>query len=466
MIRLVWYYSCLWTVASGAKILLATMPQGRSHAGSFMPLMHRLVQDGHDVTVFFEIYSPELPLGGGVKENLVLLKGIDYSITNDPMFADIVWNGALGAMSGIVPFYFSSKSCAHMIREQPDDFWHLANQTWDLVLTDSIFTTCGYALALLNKKPFVLMHSSDVEPVHGYFKAYGRGFAEMFLAIAYPSSFLINNAIGHLVEFSMEEYAKQTVFSFYDMPDTMTWPLPGANDLVSYGAHCKKGKVLPDEYAKFLNDPSSKGTILVAFGTICQWEFAPKRIIDAFVTTLNNLADHRIIWAYKGPKLPLNSHVMVNSWIPQQEILEHPKTKLFISHGGLKSLKEAICSETPVIYMPMFAEQLRNSWIARERNFAAYVNKKNVTAESLERTVRNVLSDEKYQTTISRMRRFFNDRPVHSLDEGSFWFRRLLKYGGKMPDMFYRKGAGNFFVFHYHLDLIAVAFVFVYIISR
>ncbi len=59
----------------GARILLATMPQGRSHAGTFMPLLHRLVEDGHDVIVYFDIYRPELPLGGGVQENLVLIKG-------------------------------------------------------------------------------------------------------------------------------------------------------------------------------------------------------------------------------------------------------------------------------------------------------------------------------------------------------------------------------------------------------
>lgn len=41
-----------------------------------MPLLHRLVEDGHEVTVYFDIYRPELPLGGGVQENLVLIKGI------------------------------------------------------------------------------------------------------------------------------------------------------------------------------------------------------------------------------------------------------------------------------------------------------------------------------------------------------------------------------------------------------
>ena len=53
-------------------------------------------------------------------------------------------------------------------------------------------------------------------------------------------------------------------------------------------------------------------------------------------------------------------------------------------------MKEAICSEMPVVYMPMFAEQLRNAFLARELHFAEYVNKNNLTAEYLLETMRQV----------------------------------------------------------------------------
>lgn len=119
--------------------------------------------------------------------------------------------------------------------------------------------------------------------------------------------------------------------------------------------------------------------------------------------------------------------------------------------------------------MPMFAEQLRNSWMAREWNFAVFINKQNVTAESLELAVKEVLSNGKYQTSVSRIRSLFEDRPIQALDLSSFWFRRLLKYGGKMPDMFYRRALRNSFFVHFHLDfLITVSllvFAFSYIIS-
>lgn len=35
----------------------------------------------------------------------------------------------------------------------------------------------------------------------------------------------------------------------------------------------------------------------------------------------------------------MGKHVRVLDWAPQVDILSHNKTKVFISHGGLKSVK-------------------------------------------------------------------------------------------------------------------------------
>lgn len=37
--------------------------------------------------------------------------------------------------------------------------------------------------------------------------------------------------------------------------------------------------------------------------------------------------------------IKMSKHVRVLDWAPQVDILFHNKTKLFISHGGLKSVK-------------------------------------------------------------------------------------------------------------------------------
>ncbi|VDO10677.1 unnamed protein product [Haemonchus placei] len=44
----------------GAKILLASMPQGRSHTGSFMALINKLKDAGHQVFLYMEAYPDEM----------------------------------------------------------------------------------------------------------------------------------------------------------------------------------------------------------------------------------------------------------------------------------------------------------------------------------------------------------------------------------------------------------------------
>lgn len=83
-------------------------------------------------------------------------------------------------------------------------------------------------------------------------------------------------------------------------------------------------------------DTSHPGTIYIAFGTYAQWEYAPKHVIDALVAAMNRFEDYRVIFSYNGKPIPVKKHVRLVRWAPQADILAHPKTKAFVSHGGLK----------------------------------------------------------------------------------------------------------------------------------
>lgn len=79
------------------------------------------------------------------------------------------------------------------------------------------------------------------------------------------------------------------------------------------------------------------GTIYVAFGTYPEWSLAPARILTALIGAFNRLRDYRIVFAYNGPPIEdLGAHIMLVKWAPQVEILAHPNTKAYVTHGGLK----------------------------------------------------------------------------------------------------------------------------------
>ena len=80
----------------------------------------------------------------------------------------------MNAWALTIPFIQSASACEKAQKTKPKEFWKIANASWDLVLVDTLFTPCGYAMALRNQKPYINMHSSDLEPWLSYLNGYAR----------------------------------------------------------------------------------------------------------------------------------------------------------------------------------------------------------------------------------------------------------------------------------------------------
>ena len=55
-------------------------------------------------------------------------------------------------------------------------------------------------------------------------------------------------------------------------------------------------------------------------------------------------------------------------------MLDHPKCKLFISHGGYHSILEAIYSGTPILGLPFFTDQHYNMAFIQKLNIGKKVD--------------------------------------------------------------------------------------------
>lgn len=83
-----------------------------------------------------------------------------------------------------------------------------------------------------------------------------------------------------------------------------------------------------------------------------------QKFLDAF----RQLPDYHIFWKFESANLLGNDipkNVMVNKWLPQSDILAHPRTKAFFTHGGLLSVQESIWHGVPMIGMPFMFDQLK-----------------------------------------------------------------------------------------------------------
>ena len=104
---------------------------------------------------------------------------------------------------------------------------------------------------------------------------------------------------------------------------------------------------LPDDYLDFID--SHESIVYISFGTM----FMPPndqmmriyeaiKISDPKVGYILSLKDYADSYDMMKQAESERTNFMVKTWVPQREVLAHPKTKLFLTHCGANGAIEAM----------------------------------------------------------------------------------------------------------------------------
>ncbi|XP_021574000.1 UDP-glucuronosyltransferase 2A1 isoform X4 [Carlito syrichta] len=161
----------------------------------------------------------------------------------------------------------------------------------------------------------------------------------------------------------------------------------------------------------------------------------------------------KVIWRYKGKKpVTLGNNTRLYDWIPQNDLLGHPKTKAFITHGGTNGIYEAIYHGVPMVGVPMFADQPDNIVHMKAKGAAVDVNMNTMTSADLLSALRTVIYEPSYKENAIRLSRIHHDQPVKPLDRAVFWIEFVMRHKGAKH---LRVAAHDLTWFQYHsLDVI------------
>ncbi|KAJ8981272.1 hypothetical protein NQ317_004008 [Molorchus minor] len=113
------------------------------------------------------------------------------------------------------------------------------------------------------------------------------------------------------------------------------------------GTHIKEAQPLPQDLKNFL-DNSEEGVIYFSLGTTVKGSLITDQLRSVILETFAELP-------YKKEHLSeVPKNVKIIKWVPQQDLLRHPKIVLFITQCGLQSMEESIYSGVPMVGMPFF----------------------------------------------------------------------------------------------------------------
>uniref|UniRef100_A0A182T1V5 UDP-glucuronosyltransferase n=1 Tax=Anopheles maculatus TaxID=74869 RepID=A0A182T1V5_9DIPT len=209
-------------------------------------------------------------------------------------------------------------------------------------------------------------------------------------------------------------------------------PRPTIRGLVNIGgAHIREPKPLPDELRRFM-DEARHGVIYFSLGAYMQSAVMPVEKRTAILRVFGTLPQ-RVVWKFEDDRLPnkdIPPNVMVTKWAPQNDILAHPNTVLFISHGGQFGTFEAMHHGVPVLFMPFFGDQHRNADRAIKQGFAQKMSFTAVTEQSFGTNVRHLVEDSRYYTRAKEISKLFTDRLVKPMDEAIFWIEYTARHKG------------------------------------
>ncbi|XP_057670661.1 uncharacterized protein LOC130902488 [Diorhabda carinulata] len=232
--------------------------------------------------------------------------------------------------------------------------------------------------------------------------------------------------------------------------------------VVEIGGFHITSKPLPDDIQRFM-DESDDGVVLFSLGSNVDFNTLPKRLVLDVVKAMEQLPQ-RFLWKCEIENLTdLPKNVLVRKWLPQSDILAHPKTVAFISHCGLLSTTEAIHYGIPIVAIPLFGDQPMNTKRLIEKGVAVHLDLNQINEKTFHSAVLEIVYNSRYKENAKQLSKMFRERPVDPLDLALHTIEYTIKY---KPAHYYRSPALDLYWFQVYLLDIFMFVILVYKILK
>ncbi|XP_036389462.1 UDP-glucuronosyltransferase 2C1-like [Megalops cyprinoides] len=208
------------------------------------------------------------------------------------------------------------------------------------------------------------------------------------------------------------------------------FPRPTMPNVVYMGGfQCKPSQPLPAELEEFVQSSGEHGVVIMSLGTLLgglQPELS-EVIASAFARL-----PQKVVWRHLGEKpSTLGNNTLLLDWLPQNDLLGHPKTRAFVTHGGTNGIYEAIYHGVPIVGLPLIFDQFDNMVRLEARGVAQVLEVTALDVESLTQTLLDVLDKKKpYRDNMHRLSKLHHDQPLKPIDSAIFWLEFVMRHKG------------------------------------
>ncbi|XP_034669558.1 UDP-glucuronosyltransferase 2B15-like [Drosophila subobscura] len=187
---------------------------------------------------------------------------------------------------------------------------------------------------------------------------------------------------------------------------------------------------LPQNMEEFLAN-ATNGGILLSLGSNVQGKHLSPDTVHKMFNVLSKLKE-RVIWKWEDlENTPGKSdNILYSKWLPQDDILAHPKIKLFINHAGKGGLTEAQYHGKPMLSLPVFGDQPANADGMVKKGFGLTLNLLTLEEQPFREGIEEILSNPKYSQTVSTFSKLYRDRPLTARESVIYWTEYVIRHHG------------------------------------
>ncbi|XP_037549791.1 UDP-glucuronosyltransferase 2A1, partial [Nematolebias whitei] len=199
------------------------------------------------------------------------------------------------------------------------------------------------------------------------------------------------------------------------------YPRPTMPNVVYMGGfHCKPPEPLPEDLEEFVQSSGEHGVIVMSLGAFVSK--LPDDFANEIAAAYSKLPQ-KVIWTHKGKRPDtLGNNTLMVDWMPQKDLLGHPKIKLFVAHGGTNGVQEAMCYAVPVVGLALYFDHYDNLLRLQEKGAAKVLTLATVEKDdNFLKALQEVLSEPSYKMNMQKLSDLYNDRPMKPMDTAVFW---------------------------------------------
>ncbi|GMS94668.1 hypothetical protein PENTCL1PPCAC_16843, partial [Pristionchus entomophagus] len=214
------------------------------------------------------------------------------------------------------------------------------------------------------------------------------------------------------------------------------------------GIKTKDAEPLKPEYASRVD--KAKGVIVMSFGSIAPVYLMPDHWKEAYFHAFAQFPDVQFFLRYEKPEeiaddLPPNAYAA--KWLPQTDLLQHPKALGLISHGGYNSVHDVLHAGVPMLATGLFGDQPKNAHLVERLGMGINVHKTTISKETMTAAIRRLVEDKSLKANAQRLKSMIATKPVSAETLLVRWTEFVAQH--KQLDNLVPYGTSlNFFVYH------------------